>query len=93
MGNVNTGGKAFVMGNIVVNGKIIDGDSFSSGDSNVNNSMASAIQSDVQAQIAAAIAAAKNGNATVIDGDFVAGGKTITGNLVVNGNFIGRSNK
>jgi hypothetical protein len=90
MGNVNTGGKAFVMGNIVVNGKIIEGDSVNGGSG--DSSLGDSIRASVQAQIAAAraAAAAQNGDATVIDGDFVAGGGVHHGNLNVNGDFVSR---
>ena len=92
MGDVNTGGKAFVMGNIVVNGKIIQDDSVNG--SKDNSSLADSIRANVQAQIsaarAAAAAAAQNGDATVIDGDFVAGGGVNHGNLNINGDFVGR---
>lgn len=88
MGNVNTGGKAFVMGNIVVGGKIIEGDSVNGG--NGNSSLADSIHANVQAQIAAARAAAQNGDTTVIDGDFVAGGGVNHGNLNISGDFVGR---
>lgn len=89
MGNVNTGGKAFVMGNIVVGGKIIEGDSVNGG--NGNSSLADGIHANVQAQIAAARAAAQNGDTTMIDGDFVAGaGGVHHGNLNISGDFVGR---
>ena len=88
MGDVNTGGKAFVMGNIVVNGKIIQGDSVNGG--NGDSSLADSIRASVQAQIAAARAAAQNGDAIEIDGDFVSGGGVHHGNLNINGDFVGR---
>ena len=83
-----------VMGNITVGGKIIEGDSVNGG--NGDSSLADSIRANVQAQIAAAraaaaaAAAAQNGDATVIDGDFVAGGGVHHGNLNVNGDFVSR---
>ena len=80
-----------VMGNITVGGKIIEGDSANGG--NGDSSLADSIRASVQAQIAAAraaAAAAQNGDATVIDGDFVAGGGVNHGNLNINGDFVGR---
>lgn len=79
-----------VMGNITVGGKIIEGDSVNGG--NGNSSLGNSIQASVQAQIAAAraAAAAQNGDATVIDGDFVAGGGVHHGNLNISGDFVGR---
>jgi len=76
-----------VMGNITVGGKIIQGDSVNGG--NADSSLADSIRATVQAQIADARAAAQNGDATVIDGDFVAGGGVHYGNLNVNGDFVG----
>ena len=80
-----------VMGNITVSGKIIEGDSVNGGKG--DSSLADSIRANVQAQIAAAraaAAAAQNGDATVIDGDFVAGGGVNHGNLNINGDFVGR---
>ena len=82
-----------VMGNITVGGKIIEGDSVNGG--NGDSSLADSIRANVQAQIAAAraaaaAAAAQNGDATVIDGDFVAGGGVHHGNLNIDGDFVGR---
>ena len=86
-----------VMGNITVGGKIIEGDSVNGG--NGDSSLADSIRANVQAQIAAAraaaraaaaAAAAQNGDATVVDGDFVAGGGVHHGNLNVNGDFVSR---
>ncbi len=82
-----------VMGNITVGGKIIQGDSVNGG--NGDSSLADSIRANVQAQIAAArdaaAAAAQNGDATEIDGDFVAGaGGVHHGNLNISGDFVGR---
>jgi hypothetical protein len=81
-----------VMGNITVGGRIIEGDSVNGG--NGNSSLGDSIRASVQSQIAAAraaaTAAAQNGDVTVIDGDFVAGGGVHHGNLNINGDFVGR---
>ena len=82
-----------VMGNIRVGGKIIERDSVNGG--NGDSSLADSIRANVQAQIAAAraaaaAAAAQNGDATGIDGDFVADSGVHHGNLNVNGDFVSR---